>query len=45
MYSFEMTSEQKMLVETIHRFAEKALRPVAREAEAARAAPRSRCCT
>ncbi len=27
MYSFDMTAEQKMLVETVHRFAEKNLRP------------------
>lgn len=33
MYSFTMTSEQKMLVETVHRFAEKEMRPIFREAE------------
>lgn len=39
MYSFDITSEQKMLVETVHRFAEKEVRPVFREAEEAHAAP------
>ncbi len=39
MYSFDMTSEQKMLVDTVHRYAEKQLRPVFREAEEAQAAP------
>lgn len=39
MYSFEMTSEQKMLVETVHRFAEKELRPIFRAAEENRAVP------
>lgn len=33
MYSFDMTSEQKMLVDTVHRYAEKQLRPIYREAE------------
>ncbi len=33
MYSFDMTSEQKMLVETVHRFAEKEMRPIFRTAE------------
>lgn len=41
MYSFEMTSEQKMLVETVHRFAEKELRPHLRAAEEAHAVPAS----
>jgi len=39
MYSFDMTSEQKMLVDTVHRYAEKQLRPVFREAEEAKEAP------
>ena len=39
MYSFEMTTEQKMLVETVHRFAEKEMRPHFREAEEAHAVP------
>jgi len=39
MYSFEMTSEQKMLVDTVHRYAEKELRSVYREAEETAAAP------
>jgi len=39
MYSFDMTSEQKMLVETVHRFAEKELRTAFRAAEEAHAAP------
>ncbi len=39
MYSFEMTSEQKMLVETVHRFAEKELRPRFRDAEENRTVP------
>jgi alkylation response protein AidB-like acyl-CoA dehydrogenase len=38
MYSFDMTSEQKMLVETVHRFAEQKLRSVYREAEESRSA-------
>jgi alkylation response protein AidB-like acyl-CoA dehydrogenase len=33
MYAFEMTSEQQMLVETVHRFAEQKLRPAFRQAE------------
>jgi acyl-CoA dehydrogenase len=33
MYTFDMTSEQKMLVETVHRFAEQKLRPAHRQAE------------
>jgi len=39
MYSFEMTSEQKMLVETVHRFAEKEMRPILRVAEEERSIP------
>lgn len=39
MYSFEMTSEQKMLVDTVHRYAEKQLRSVYREAEESAVAP------
>jgi acyl-CoA dehydrogenase len=39
MYSFEMTSEQKMLVDTVHRYAEKVLRPVHREAEESHSVP------
>jgi acyl-CoA dehydrogenase len=39
MYSFDITSEQKMLVETVHRFAEKEMRPVFREAEETRRVP------
>ena len=39
MYSFDMTSEQKMLVETVHRYAEEELRAVYREAEENRATP------
>ena len=39
MYSFDMTSEQKMLVETVHRFAEKNLRAVYREAEESKHVP------
>ena len=39
MYSFEMDDEQKMLVETVHRFAEKQMRPLHREAEEAKAVP------
>lgn len=41
MYSFDMTSEQKMLVETVHRFAEKNLRAAYRRAEEAKQAPQS----
>jgi alkylation response protein AidB-like acyl-CoA dehydrogenase len=33
MFSFDMTDEQKMLVDTVHRFAEKQMRKVHREAE------------
>ncbi len=39
MYSFDMNSEQKMLVETVHRFAEQKMRPFYREAEEHRAIP------
>ena len=39
MYSFDMTSEQKMLVDTVHRYAEKQLRSVYREAEERSTAP------
>ncbi len=41
MYSFDMTSEQKMLVDTVHRYAEKVLRPAYREAEEDQCAPSS----
>ncbi|HAJ38548.1 MAG TPA: acyl-CoA dehydrogenase [Chloroflexi bacterium] len=39
MYSFDMTSEQKMLVDTVRRFAEKNLRAVYREAEESKHIP------
>ena len=39
MYSFDMTAEQKMLVETVRRFAEKNLRSVYREAEESKSVP------
>lgn len=39
MYSFDLTAEQKMLVETVHRFAEQKLRPAFRQAEETRCAP------
>jgi alkylation response protein AidB-like acyl-CoA dehydrogenase len=39
MYSFDMTSEQKMLVETVRRFAEKNLRSAYREAEESKFVP------
>jgi alkylation response protein AidB-like acyl-CoA dehydrogenase len=39
MYSFDMTSEQKMLVDTVRRYAEKNLRAVHREAEESKHAP------
>ncbi|MFN8490294.1 MAG: acyl-CoA dehydrogenase family protein [Caldilineaceae bacterium] len=39
MYSFDLTSEQKMLMETVHRFAEQKLRPRYRAAEEAKAVP------
>jgi alkylation response protein AidB-like acyl-CoA dehydrogenase len=41
MYSFDMTSEQKMLVETVRRFAEKNLRTVYREAEESKHVPQN----
>ena len=41
MYSFSLTSEQKMLVETVHRYAEQKLRKVYREAEESRTVPTS----
>ena len=39
MYSFDMTSEQKMLVETVHRYAEEEMRTVYRDAEESRQVP------
>jgi alkylation response protein AidB-like acyl-CoA dehydrogenase len=39
MYSFNMTAEQKMLVETVHRFAEQKLRPAFRQAEESKQVP------
>jgi acyl-CoA dehydrogenase len=39
MYSFDMTSEQKMLVDTVRRFAEKNLRSVYRDAEESKTCP------
>ncbi|MBP7962177.1 MAG: acyl-CoA dehydrogenase family protein [Caldilineaceae bacterium] len=39
MFSFDMTDEQKMLVDTVHRFAEQQMRKVHREAEEARHTP------
>ena len=39
MYSFDMTSEQKMLVDTVRRYAEKNLRAVYREAEESKHVP------
>lgn len=39
MYSFDMTSEQQMLVDTVHRFAEEQLRTVYRDAEESRIVP------
>ncbi len=39
MYSFDMTAEQKMLVETVHRYAENNLRKVYREAEESKQPP------
>jgi len=39
MYSFDMTSEQKMLVDTVRRYAEKNLRTVYREAEESKHVP------
>lgn len=40
MYSFDLTSEQKMLVETVHRYAEKELRTTYRESEESKSVPR-----
>lgn len=39
MYSFDLTPEQKMLVDTVHRYAEQRLRTVYRPAEEAHAVP------
>jgi acyl-CoA dehydrogenase len=39
MYAFDLTPDQKMLVETVHRFAEQDLRREARSAEAAHTLP------
>lgn len=39
MFTFDMTSEQKMLVDTVHRFAEEALRAAYREAEEEKSIP------
>ena len=39
MYSFELTSEQKMLVETVHRYAEKELRTTYRTSEETKVVP------
>mgnify|MGYP001025898347 FL=1 len=39
MYSFDMTPEQKMLVDTVHRYAEKNLRAIYREAEESKHVP------
>ena len=39
MYSFDMTAEQKMLVDTVRRYAEKNLRSVYREAEESKHVP------
>ena len=39
MYSFDLTAEQKMLVETVHRFAEQKLRPAFRPAEESKQIP------
>jgi alkylation response protein AidB-like acyl-CoA dehydrogenase len=39
MYAFEPTAEQKMLVDTVHRFAEQKLRKVYREAEETHTVP------
>ena len=41
MYSFDMTSEQKMLVETVRRFAEKNMRAAYREAEESKHVPQN----
>ncbi len=39
MFSFDMNEEQKMLVDTVHRFAEQQMRKVHREAEESRQVP------
>jgi len=39
MYSFNLTAEQKMLVDTVHRFAEQKVRPLHRQAEETRTVP------
>jgi alkylation response protein AidB-like acyl-CoA dehydrogenase len=39
MYSFDMTAEQKMLVQTVHRFAEQKMRPTFRQAEETKRIP------
>lgn len=39
MYSFDMTAEQKMLVDTVHRFAEQKMRPIFRQVEETRIMP------
>lgn len=39
MYAFDLSSEQKMLVDTVHRYAEQKLRKVYREAEETRSVP------
>ncbi len=39
MYSFDVTDEQKMLVETVRRFAEKQMRPAFRTAEESKSIP------
>lgn len=41
MYSFDMTDEQKMLVDTVHRYADNVLRSVHREAEEGKLEPTS----
>ncbi|MGL4651238.1 MAG: acyl-CoA dehydrogenase family protein, partial [Caldilineaceae bacterium] len=41
MYSFDLTSEQKMLVDTVHRFAEQKLRKVYRAAEESKSIPQN----
>ena len=41
MYSYDLTAEQKMLVDTVHRYAEQKMRPVYRAAEEAHEAPAS----
>jgi alkylation response protein AidB-like acyl-CoA dehydrogenase len=41
MYSFDLTSEQKMLVDTVHRFAEQKLRKAYRAAEESKQVPES----